>query len=133
MQIIAQYGDMGPKWFNVSLRVLIILAKNSELTTSKTLSEKTNTESSFIRKVLAKLVDVQLIDVKEGRYGGYSLNKPASEINVSELYLILSKDNYLKSQELLIFHSDIKISTMIQSAENAFVRELEKYTITDLL
>lgn len=134
MQIIAQYGDLGPKWFNVSLRVLIILAQNkNNLISSQILSEKTNTESSFIRKVLSKLVEEGLIEVKQGKYGGYRLILSSREINVADLYLLLSKEQYMKSKELIIFHSDKKISRMINEAENSFVNTLKRYTIDNLI
>lgn len=132
MQIIAQYGDLGPKWFNVSLRVLIILGQEDDLISSKVLSEKTNTESSFIRKVLSKLVEEGLIEVRKGKYGGYRLILPPNEINVADLYLILSKEQYMKSKELIIFRSDKKISRMINEAEKSFVDALKKYNISDL-
>lgn len=132
MQIVAQYGDLGPKWFNVSLRVLIILSRKETLTPSKELAKLTNTESSFIRKVLAKLVDAKLIEVKEGKYGGYKLIVPPNEINVADIYLLLSKENYLRSKDILIINSDKKISKMIKEAEVSFVNTLRRYKIEDL-
>lgn len=117
----------------MSLRVLIILAQNkNDLISSQILSEQTNTESSFIRKVLSKLVEEGLIEVKRGKYGGYRLTCPPEEINIADLYLLLSRDEYMKSKELIIFHSDKKISHMINDAEKAFVNTLKRYTISDL-
>lgn len=133
MQIVAQYGDLGPKWFHVSLRVLTLLGKKGTLMTSKELAELTNTESSFIRKVLTKLVEANLVEVKEGKYGGYALMVSPEELNIAEIYLLLSKDEYLKSNHLLIMKTDKKISNIVKKAEESFVNTLREYRIFDLL
>lgn len=132
MQEVAQYGDLGPTWFNTAIKSLAILSKSDDLVSSNDLAERIAIESSFIRKVLAKLMKESLVTGTGGRYGGYKMTAVPSQVTVYDVYLALSKDSYIKEQVLLQNKTDKFIAHIITEAEVQFSHILKKYTIADL-
>lgn len=132
MQEVTQYGELGPTWFNTAIKSLAILASTDKLISSISLAEELGIESSFIRKVLAKLMNANLVEGFGGRYGGYKLVADASNITIYEIYLALTKDSYIKEQSLIFNKTDQLIAQIISEAEGQFSKVLSKYTIEDI-
>ncbi|WP_168735783.1 RrF2 family transcriptional regulator [Cohnella fermenti] len=128
MQEVAQYGDLGPTKFNTAIKSLTILAASEDWVSSSTLTERLGVESSFIRKVLAKLMSESLV---EGS-GGYKLIADPARLTVYDVYVALSKDSYIKDQVLLQNKTDKLIAKIITDAEVQFSQVLRQYTIEDL-
>ncbi|MDE5052903.1 Rrf2 family transcriptional regulator [Niallia taxi] len=132
MQEVAQYGELGPTWFNTSIKSLAIMASTKGLITSSTLAIELGVESSFIRKVLTKLIDASLVEGYGGRYGGYKIMVNPSETTIYEVYLALTKNSYIKEKILLQNKTDQLIAQIILEAEGQFSKVLNKYTIEDI-
>lgn len=132
MQEVAQYGDLGPTWFNTAIKSLAVLADSDNLVSSNELAKKFDIESSFIRKVLAKLIEEQFIAAIGGRYGGYKLLVEPSSITIYDVYLALVKDSYIKEQKLIENKTDQLIAQIIDESENEYSKILRKYTIEDV-
>jgi len=129
---VTQYGDLGPTKFNTAIKSLTIMASSGELVSSKTLEDELGVESSFIRKVLTKLMNAGMLEAVGGRYGGYKLLADPARTTVYEVYVALSKDSYIKEQVLLANKTDRLIAQIITEAEIQFSKVLGKYTIADL-
>lgn len=132
MQEVTRYGELGPTWFNTAIKSLAILASTNELVTSNSLAEELGVESSFIRKVLAKLMDENLVKGFGGRYGGYKIQADPTQTTIYEVYLALTKDSYIKEQSLILNKTDQLIAKILTEAESQFSRVLNKYTIEDM-
>jgi Rrf2 family protein len=132
MQEVAQYGDLGPTWFNTAIKSLAIMASTDELVSSMALAEELGVESSFIRKVLTKLMNESLVEGFGGRYGGYRILADPAKLTVYDVYVALSKDSYIKEQAVLQNKMDKLIAKIITEAEVQFSQVLGKYTIADL-
>jgi DNA-binding IscR family transcriptional regulator len=60
MQLVVLAGDLGPKWFHVALRSLVLIAKSGDQLTSNQIAEKLDAESTFVRKILVRLAKATL-------------------------------------------------------------------------
>ena len=130
---ITQYWNLGPSWFSTAIKLLVILAEEEELVSSMTLAEKLGVESSFIRKVMAKLMNDNLVEGFGGRYGGYKLVANPAETTIYDVYVALTKDTYIKEQALPANKIDRFISKILAESEGHFSEVLGKYTIADIL
>lgn len=133
MQEVTQYGDLGPTWFNTAIKSLAVLAASDKLVSSNDLAKQFNIESSFIRKVLAKLMKEQFVSAIGGRYGGYQLIVDPSQTTIYDVYLALVKDSYIKEQKLIENKTDRLIAQIIVESENEYSKVLRKYTIEDVM
>ncbi|TGB01378.1 RrF2 family transcriptional regulator [Halobacillus salinus] len=80
------------RWFSMALKALIVLAENESRCPSGKLAEKLESQSVYLRKILTHLVKADIIGAKEGRDGGYALNKKPDEIKLSEVYAAISAE-----------------------------------------
>lgn len=127
-----QYGEYRISWFNTAIKSLAILASTNELLSSNSLAEKLGIESSFIRKVLAKLMEDNLVIGFGGRYGGYKLNANPSDITIYDVYLALVKNSLLKDETLPLTKTDQLMIQILEETEAEFSKVLCKYTIADV-
>ena len=132
MQIFIQSGDLGPKWFHVAIRALVIMAESNTLLKSNHIAELLGEDPTSIRKILAKLAKAELVKTHGGRYGGYSLEKDPSEITVKSIY------NAFEAPPTPYWSvpstgSELYISLIISKAEEQFQSTLKNYSIKDIL
>lgn len=128
----SQYGEYRITWFNTAIKSLAILAATNELMSSNSLAEKLGIESSFIRKVLAKLMEDNLVIGYGGRYGGYKINADPSAITIYDVYLALMKNSVLKDESLVLNKTDQLMIQILEEAEAEFSKVLFNYTIADV-
>ncbi|MGE4555720.1 MAG: Rrf2 family transcriptional regulator [Desulfovibrionaceae bacterium] len=133
MQLVVLAGDLGPKWFHIALRALVLIAKSEEPLTSTQLAEKLGAESTFVRKILIRLIKNNLVISYPGRYGGYSLGKPAAEITVLDVYQTLVDTIPTPYYSVTSTGSEYFISLIITKAEKEFQSVLGDFTIDELL
>ncbi|WP_284237113.1 Rrf2 family transcriptional regulator [Paenibacillus glycanilyticus] len=74
------------KRFGFGVQALIVLASHTELLTSVEMAELIHCEPTALRKILSQLVDGGIIEVKQGRAGGYQLAKRPGLITLREVY-----------------------------------------------
>lgn len=133
MQLVALAGDLGPKWFHIALRALVLIAKSNDILASTQIAERLGTESTFLRKILVRLAKSHLVISFPGRYGGYSLGKPASEITVLDVYQALVTTAPTPYYSVPSTGSEYYISLIITKGEKAFQSVLQDFTLEELL
>lgn len=133
MQLILQSGDLGPKWFHVALRAMVLMAESELLLKSNYIAEILGEDSTYVRKILAKLARAGLVTSAAGRYGGYSLEKHPRSITVKDVYNALGTTPPTPPQSVPSTGSELFISFIISKAEEEFQSVLGKYTIEDIL
>ncbi|MDP4118974.1 MAG: Rrf2 family transcriptional regulator [Bacillota bacterium] len=74
-----------------AIRMMVMIANlpEDEVIDAATISEKQNIPSRFTVKILRKLVLSELIRSRKGAGGGYSLNRPASEITMKDIVEVI--------------------------------------------
>jgi len=133
VQLVVLAGDLGPKWFHIALRALVLIAKSEDPLTSTQIAEKLGVESTFVRKILIRLIKNNLVISYPGRYGGYSLGKPAAEITVLDVYQTLVDTIPTPYYSVTSTGSEYFISLIITKAEKEFQSVLGDFTIDELL
>jgi len=77
-----------PKWFGLAVQALIIMSKENVNTAcpSIELAKYLQSEPSLLRRILAVLAKEGFIGTREGRAGGYHLQKPPESIRLVDIY-----------------------------------------------
>ncbi|MDF2513978.1 MAG: Rrf2 family transcriptional regulator [Herbinix sp.] len=56
MQLFIQSGDLGPKWFHVAIRAMVLMADSEVLLKSNHIAELLGEDPTTIRKILSMLL-----------------------------------------------------------------------------
>ncbi|NBD25811.1 RrF2 family transcriptional regulator [Paenibacillus glycinis] len=80
------------KRFGLGLQALIVLAANDDLRSSAEIAEQIQCEPTALRKILAQLGDAGIVEVRQGRAGGYELTRSPDEITLFEVYTSLHEE-----------------------------------------
>ncbi|GGG07819.1 Rrf2 family transcriptional regulator [Paenibacillus abyssi] len=133
MQLLIQSGDLGPTWFHVSLRALVLLSKSSTRMKSQHIANTLGAEPTYVRKIMAGLSKAGIVSAYGGREGGYRLAKPAGAIRVGEVYRALGKGQVTPFWNVPSTGSEQFLSLLISKAEEQFQSVLDAYTIEDIV
>jgi Rrf2 family protein len=133
MQLMIQAGDLGPKWFHVALRTLVLLASSDSMLKSHYIAEQLGEDPTFVRKIISKLVKSDYVKSHGGRYGGYRINISPKEITVKDVYHALGDTQANPFYTVPSTGVEFFISRIIDKAEKCFQVELSKFTIQDIL
>ncbi|MGE7604607.1 Rrf2 family transcriptional regulator [Peribacillus sp. NPDC097675] len=87
MSSITKNNKIGPARFSIAIHSLVWLAQSGELLTSSVIASKVDSHATFLRRVMAQLAVAGIVETKEGREGGYSLNIPADVLTLADVYL----------------------------------------------
>ena len=132
MQLFIQSGDLGPKWFLVAIRSMVVMAESDSLLKSNHIANLLGEDATTIRKILTKLVQAELVLPHGGRYGGYKLAKNPDDITLNSIYSTFSVPA-VPYWSVPSTGSELYISLIISKAEEQFQLSLQKYTIRDIL
>src|SRR5262245_34356714 len=80
------------KRFGLGLQALIVLATSEELCSSAEIAEQMQCEPTALRKILAQLGDAGIVEVRQGRSGGYELTRSPQAITLFEVYTALHEE-----------------------------------------
>ncbi|WP_438750826.1 RrF2 family transcriptional regulator [Pararhizobium sp. O133] len=81
--------------FSSALQIIITVAvneRNNTRSTSDALAAKLDARPSLVRKLVAPLMQKNILVSSEGYQGGYRLGRPAKAIYLSEIYLAVMPD-----------------------------------------
>lgn len=133
MQLLIQSGDIGPKWFHVAVRSVVILAQAPTVVKSNEIAESLGEDATFVRKILAKLAKANLVETTGGRYGGYTLKKDPTEITVKDIYIAMGGNPEVPYWSVPSTGTEMFISLIVTKAEEQFKAILNSYTIADII
>jgi Rrf2 family nitric oxide-sensitive transcriptional repressor len=126
-----------------SLRVLLYLAVRSEgLATIQDISDAYGISKNHLMKVVQRLAELGWVETVRGRNGGLRLFEHSSSLTVGEVVRAAESDFALVScfngtdadgvHRDCVIQSQCRLKGIIESARDAFFRELDSYTIRDL-
>ncbi|WP_199615629.1 RrF2 family transcriptional regulator [Paenibacillus alkalitolerans] len=80
-------GNYHPRWFGLAVQALIILSKeNIQTCPSVEIASYLQSEPTLLRRVLAVLAREGFLETREGRDGGYRLQKNPESITLADVY-----------------------------------------------
>jgi Rrf2 family protein len=127
--------------FSVALHLMTGLAFNDGIEmTSAHMAESVNTNASFVRKSLSKLVKNGLISATRGKNGSYALARPCTEITLLDIYRASQAPDAFAIHEYPVkdgcpISENIKPCTgeVLRSVQANFERTLESTTLADVV
>ena len=126
------------RFTDYSLRVLIYLGQNSDSrVTIHQISEAYDISKNHLMKVVSNLTRSKFVAAQRGPGGGIQLNRPAEEINLSEVISVTEK--HLKELDAAGTYSagqlnaDSRLSAFLQHALQAYLETLGCFTLADVL
>jgi Rrf2 family transcriptional regulator, repressor of oqxAB len=132
-------NQMASGWFAMSVHALALLAQNKDGYSSSYIAGSVNTHAVFLRRVLKRLVEVGIVETREGRDGGYRLTRPAEEITLAEVYQSLQPDPAIapspaEPNPLCPIGAGMPsvISKIAGDVEDAIIQSLQNYTIAQV-
>ena len=126
------------RFTDYSLRVLIYLGlKTDERVTIREISESFQVSRNHLMKVVSNLTRVGCLNARRGPGGGICLARPATEINLADVICDMEEDMNLvtcfdENGECVI-KSVCRLKGVLQQALAAYVDELNRYSLQDLL
>jgi Rrf2 family transcriptional repressor of oqxAB len=81
---------IGPPRFGIAVQALICLAQSDKGMSSAAIAKKVNSHATFLRRVLIQLVQIGIVEAKEGRDGGYLLRRDPEQITLADILLALN-------------------------------------------
>lgn len=133
MQLLVQSGDLGPKWFHVAVRAIVILAQSDSVVKSNQIAKVLGEDATFVRKILAQLTKTHIVQATGGRYGGYSLQISPDKITVKDIYTAMGEEPEVPYWSVPQTGTEMFISLIVAKAEEQFKAILNNYTIADIL
>lgn len=132
-------GPVPAKWFGSALQALVVLARSEEPAPSGQIAGSLESDSTFLRRIMALLTREHIVQAREGRDGGYRLAKPAETISLAEVYQAL---NVIDALSVGLFDSTTDcplgqgmrkvFDEIAEEVQQSLLRILARYTIADL-
>ncbi|MES2525645.1 MAG: Rrf2 family transcriptional regulator [Bdellovibrionota bacterium] len=128
--------------FSLSVHVMMTLAYHKdELVNSEYLAGMLKTNPTFVRKIVSKLVDAELVESFRGKGGGVKIARSPSEIKLSEIYAAAVEEKCLVStHKKPVFKScpvscsmDGILDDIVDGIEDTTKSYLSKLHLSDLL
>ncbi len=128
--------------FSVSIQILMTLAHHTdEMVSSSLLADVLSTNATFIRKITAPLIDAGIIQSYKGKGGGITLAKRPSEINLKEVYQVVTSEKPIVQIHNKPVYKTCEISKcvgnilcdLVEGIEDATLQYLENKKLSDLM
>lgn len=126
------------RYTDYALRVLMYLGlKNGELSTIREIAERYNISRNHLMKVVQQLSHDGYVLATPGKRGGVRLNQTPEEINIGALVRHLERGSVLVecfgSNTDCVITPACELRRVLARALEAFFRELDHYSLADLL
>lgn len=126
--------------FSIAVHVLVALAVHADSALpSSTLADSVHTNPAFLRAVLRSLREAGLIDSQRGKGGGFTLGRPAADIDLATLYRVTGGDSSLATHSCgpdsdcaLARGVAGLLSDVSQRLDSVVTTELSRTSIADL-
>jgi len=139
MKITKPFTLSNRKAFGLALQALVFLSVNPKVYPSNVIAEQLRSEATVIRRILAKLALDNLLEVREGRDGGYRLKQPPEAVTLAAIYQSLQTDisvceSMLESTGEHAWGVQIHgaFSGMADEINQSVLQILQKYTLADI-
>ncbi|WP_342564457.1 Rrf2 family transcriptional regulator [Paenibacillus sp. FSL R7-0345] len=128
------------KSFGLVLQALVVLARKGDTCSSCEMAELLSSEATLLRKTMAKLTRAQILITKEGRDGGYGLNRDPEQLTLAEIYQALeAADTCSKAVNETMCGNALGEQMMdacgdiFAEMDRSMLAVLEKYTLADMV
>ncbi len=128
--------------FSLSVHVMMTLAySKEELVNSEYLAGVLKTNPTFIRKIVSRLVEAELVESFRGKGGGIRIARPPDEISLSEIYSAAVEEKCLVSTHRKPVFKNCPVSCcmdeilddIVDGIEDSTKNYLSKLCLSDLL
>lgn len=125
------------RYTDYGLRLLTYLAvlPKGKRTSIDEISQIYDLSRNHINKIVHQLGKEGIIDTKRGKGGGFCLAKPAAELNLADIVILLEKSMLIIdcSTPACRISPICRLSGILAEAGNAFIESLRQYTLADLV
>lgn len=115
--------------FLLATHALVFLAHKGERVSSQALADNICANAAEVRRVMCLLKDAELVEVKDGRNGGYALKKAASDINLAEVALA-TQSHFLGGSW---FSGDSELDCIISSGMGPWAKKEQELLEAEVL
>ncbi len=128
--------------FSLSVHVMITLAYNEdELVNSEYLAGVLKTNPTFVRKIVSRLVDAELVESFRGKGGGIRIARAPQEISLKDIYTAAVEEKCLLSTHKKPIFKNCPVSCsmdeilldIVGGIEHSTKTYLAKMRLSDLL
>jgi len=123
-------------WFNIAVQALVVLTETDGACPSGTIAKELKAHEVFLRRVLAQLARVQIVEAREGRHGGYRLARPANRITLAEVYKAVksaSAAEEISTGKGMYVGVLAALDEVGAEAEACLLEMLDRYTIAQMM
>lgn len=125
--------------FAIATHALALLAGSEEGYASEYIATSINTNPAFLRRLLVKLAQANLVEAREGRGGGYRLARPAKKIALSEVYAAVEPEGAIapspcEPNTRCPVGAGIRVAfdEAAKKANEGLIRGLSRHTVADI-
>jgi Rrf2 family transcriptional regulator, repressor of oqxAB len=133
-------GSLQYKSFGLVLQALVILARKGNTCSSCEIAELLSSDATMLRRILAKLTRENILVTREGRDGGYMLNRDPEVLTLAEIYRALEVGescNKAVNDTMCVndFGMQMKIACgdILEEMDRSVLGVLEEYTVADMV
>jgi Rrf2 family nitric oxide-sensitive transcriptional repressor len=119
-----------------AIRVLIYSSTKPDiLVTQQEIADFFTISREHLRKIVHELSKAGYIETRRGHNGGFSLAKPASEINLGEVVSMFEhKDSVIDCDVMsCVLIKNCRLHKLFNEAEAAFMDSLKQYSLEDVV
>lgn len=131
------------KSFEQAVCIMLILATGNKSYKSSDLSKILDVSDSYLKKITRQLVVAGLISSKASKLGGFTLNRPTSNITFLDIFnAIEGTDRFAEANHLVekVFHSNLPINNVesyilefLNTAEDNYRSKLAEINLKDII
>ena len=142
MKAIDRSAGTGLSRFLLAVHAIAWLAEADSVCPSSVIADSVHAHASFLRRLFAPLVRSGVVEVREGRVGGYALRRPPDQITLADIYRTVSHTTNRPAAPCSVADSsaceirspfDRALEEIVHIGEAHFLEALSRYTIADLL
>ncbi|WP_409341097.1 RrF2 family transcriptional regulator [Paenibacillus sp. MBLB4367] len=137
MSSINRVSQIGPPRFGIAVHALVWLAQSACVLSSGSIACQVNSHATFLRRVMAPLVQAGIVEAREGRDGGYLLKVQPNRLSLADVYMAVRAEPAEPAEGVDCGEAgkkvDIALEEIMLEAERNTVTFLKKYSIADLM
>ena len=118
---------------DICLKSLIYLKQNNRIVTINEISEYYSIPRNHLVKALNLLVKLKWIHSIRGRHGGLTYNETSDNLKIGDIILILEAKPELLNCDECRLQGNCFLRFILKESLGAFHKNLNKYTLADLV